>query len=84
MQFNVKGSQEFYREKGRKSHLDVFCKKGVLKKFALYIGRYLDWNLSNKVEALQSVDLSRRDRSSHPVVFLEKSHFSMGVFFYSC
>ena len=72
MQFNVIRSSRVLIEKGRKSYLDVFCKKGVLKKFVLYIGRYLHWNLLNKVERLQPVDLSRRDRSSPSEVFLEK------------
>ena len=68
----LQGSQESYMEKGRKSNLDVFCEKGLLKKFGLYIEKYLHWNLLNNVEGLQPVDLSRRDRSSHSEVFLEK------------
>ena len=33
----LQDSQESWIEKGRKGHLDLFCKQGVLKKFALYI-----------------------------------------------
>ena len=44
----------------------------VLKKFALYIEKYLHWNVLNKVKGLQPVELSRRDRSSYSEVFLEK------------
>ena len=42
---------------GRKSHL----KKGVLEKFAIYIGKYMRWNLLNKVTGLQPVNLSRKE-----------------------
>ena len=71
MQFNIIKQSRVLDRKGQKN-LDAFCEKGVLKKFGLHIAKYLQWNLLNKVEGLQPVHLSRRDRSSHSEVFLEK------------
>ena len=39
----VEGSQEKYSVKGRSSHPNVFCKKGVAKNFAIHTGKYQFW-----------------------------------------
>ena len=38
----------------RSSRQEVFCKKGVLKNFAIFTGKRLCWTLFNKVTGLQA------------------------------
>ena len=40
-----KGFKEKDFVKGKISHLDIFCKKGVLKNFVIYTGKFLCWSL---------------------------------------
>ena len=41
----VEGSKKKDCEKGRSSHPDVFCKKGALKNFTTFTGKYQLWSL---------------------------------------
>ena len=41
----VEGSKEKDSVKSRSGRQDVFCKKGVLKSFAICTGKYLPWGL---------------------------------------
>ena len=66
----VRGLKEKDSEKGRSSHPDVFCKKGVLENFATYTGRYLCWSLFQIMLQVLSMQIFIKKRDSGTDFFL--------------